>query len=106
MYFLAKKNFFSKLTPPIPIQSGRVGKNEVLCRDQDISCIFLQNKFLVKLPLTHHPWELGLVNLSFVHFWKFNAFSNKHFLLNLASTSHVGGKFLEFLGELVFNCTL
>ena len=68
---------FSKLTAPIPMQSGRVGENDILCADLDISCIFHQIKFLEKLSLTPHQQGWGLLNLSFVHFWTFNAFSNK-----------------------------
>ena len=42
---ISQQNIFSKLTQPIPVQSGRFGKSEVLCADLDISCIFYQNTF-------------------------------------------------------------
>ena len=106
MHFLAKM-IFIKLTQPIPMQTGRVSKNEVLCADLDISCIFHQNKFLVKLPLTSHPWGWGLLSLGFVHFRTFNGFSiRKILLVNWAPFHMLDLKSLEFLGKSVFNYTL
>ena len=58
--------------------------------------------FIVKWLLTPSSWRL-VANLSSVHYWTFNAISNKNVLVNWFPTLHVGGKSPPFLGESAFN---
>ena len=68
--------------------TGAFEKNAVLCADLDISWTFYRNIF-GEIPINLLLIGLGLLNVSSLQFWTFNAISNQKNLVNWAPVSHV-----------------